>query len=259
MHFKTYVSIFFLILISFSCKKKVKLSFDDTPEIDGVKEWVETATPADTVVPVFEFLKAKFRGFANMNGSTQNFNANMRWQKGEKIWISMSLFGIEGVRALIDSGGVRWIDRLNGEYHILPMNKIASKINMELDFPAIERLMLGLPAILDTLPTEITTSEEWIQWKTFHRNGFESSAVFNRINSMLIEYRAENYTQLRTLSAKYGDIRKVNDGLFPFERQIKISENTLFFELQSKFSEVDILSELAFPFDVPEKYKVIEY
>lgn len=250
-----------IMLISFttSCKKKVKLTFDETPEVIGDKEWVEVITPADSVLPQFEYLKAKFRATASLNGSTQSFNTQMRWHKSQKIWLSMSLFGIEGVRVLIDTSAVQWIDKLNQEYHYLPMHKIASKINMDLDFEAIERILLGQPAILDTLPTKVTSSEEWTLWETFHRNGYQSTAIFNRINSMLIEYRAENKTQFRTLTAKYSDVKQVNGGLFPFERMISIYERDASFQMQSKFSEVSVSEELSFPFEVSSKYKKIEY
>lgn len=258
------ISFIYCILIclglSFSsCKKKVKLSFDETPVVVGEKEITQVTSPADSIVTDFKFLQAKMKATAILNGSVQSFNTVMRWEKGKRIWMSMSLFGIEGVRALIDSSGIQWVDRMNNEYHSLPMNKVASKINMDLDFAAMERLLLGLPVIKDTLPTEVTTSDQWLRWNTIHRNGFTSNAVFNRINNMLIEYQAQNLVQQRNLSAKYGDIRQVGNGLFSFERLIRISQGSALFEMQSKFSEVAILDELNFPFEISDKYKKIEY
>lgn len=242
-----------------SCKKKVKLNFENTPEIIGQTEMAMVISPADSVVVNFKFLQAKMRATANLNGSSQSFNTIMRWEKGQRIWMSMSLFGIEGVRALIDSAGVQWLDRMNSEYHYLPMSKVASKINMDLDFQAIERLLLGLPVIQDTLPSEVIMTEQWLKWTTHHQNDFNSTALFNRINNMLIEYQAQNLLQERNLSAKYGDIRKVDRGLFSFERQINISQRSAAFEMQSKFSEVTILDELSFPFEISDKYKKIVY
>lgn len=246
-------------LLFVSCKKKVKLHFDDTLEVVGEKSYAKVDSPADSAIVDFKFLQAKMKVSASMNGANQNFNAVLRWEKGEQIWMSMSLFGIEGVRALINKDGVQWIDRLNNEYHTLPMSKIASKVNMDLDFKAIERILLGLPAIQDQLPTEITTSDEWIQWNTNHLNGYTSKALFNRINNMLIDYQAINQMQQRNLIAKYGDIKTVGSGFFAFERLIQMSQADAQFEMQSKFSDVAILDELTFPFDISDKYKKINY
>ncbi|HZH68749.1 MAG TPA: DUF4292 domain-containing protein [Chitinophagales bacterium] len=256
---KRYYPFIFIILLSFSCKKKVKLSFEETPIVVGEKEIVDVVSPADSVAPDFRFLKAKLRATVQHSGGVQTFNGNMRWEKGEKIWMSMSLFGIEGVRAWIDSSGVQWIDRINGEHHFLPMDKLASKINMNLDFAAIERLFLGLPAMKDTLPTEVTTSDQWIKWVTNHKNGFRSTAIFNRINNMLVEYNTNNAIENRHLSAKYSDARAVGNGWFPFERMVTIDENSSNFKMQMKFSEVVISEELSFPFEITNKYKKVEY
>lgn len=254
-----FFAILFGIVLTSSCKKKVRLQFDDNIQVTGEKSYDVIPSPADSVIVNFKYLQGKMRATAVLNGSTQSFNAIMRWEKGQKIWMSMSLFGIEGVRALIDSTGIQWIDRMNGEYHFLPMSKIASKINMDLDFPAIERIMLGLPAIVDQLPAEITTSDQWLQWQTHHLNGYNSTAIFNRINNMLIEYKAKNHLQQRNLTAKYGEFQNVGKGWFAFDRFIQISEANSFFELQAKFSDVTILDELSFPFEVSDKYKKISY
>ncbi|MCO5233118.1 MAG: DUF4292 domain-containing protein [Chitinophagales bacterium] len=252
---------FLLILGTFSCKKKIQFKYEDSPIIvEGEKSLTyHQAYPADSSVLNFRYLQAKMRASTSINGSNQNFNAILRWQKGEKIWISMSLFGIEGIRALIDSSGIQWIDRLNNSYNILPIEKIAYKVKMDLDFQSIERLLIGLPTISDTVHSEINISDQYQKWSTQHPNGYLSIAIFDRINSMLIDYQAENPILHRYLVAKYGDVRNIGNNYFSFERMLKISQNNDFFEMQSKFSEVTILDSLSFPFDIPVKYKRIEY
>ena len=255
-----YYSIFLLLINLASCKKKVQLKFDETPiELKGQTTYERVASPADSAIIQFEYLKAKMRATAQLNNQIQSFNTNIRWQKGKRIWMSMSLFGIEGMRVLIDSNSVQWIDRINNEYHYLPMNKIASKVNMDLDFQAIERLLLGLPAIQDTLPVKVTNSDNFIKWETKLHNGLYSTAIFDKINSTLKDYKAENPSQMLLLTARYGDERKIENNYFAFERLINISRQNDIFELQSKFSEVVILKELDFTFDIPSTYKRIEY
>ncbi|MCO5248538.1 MAG: DUF4292 domain-containing protein [Chitinophagales bacterium] len=258
---KKYFSILLILLAGFtSCKKKVKLNFDKVPvALEGETRYEKYLTPADTAIIDFDFLKAKMRATARLNDQVQSFNTNIRWQKGKRIWMSMSLFGIEGMRVLIDSGSVQWIDRLNGEYHYLPMNKIASKINMDMDFKTIERLLLGLPAIQDTLPTKVTTSDEFVKWETKLHNGLYSTAVFDKTTSNLLDYRAEDFTKQLSLIAQYGDERKIGNKFFAYERLINISRQNDIFELQSKFSEISISNELDFAFDIPGSYKRIIY
>ena len=137
-------------------------------------------------------------------------------------------------------------------------SKITIK-EMDLDFDAIERLLLGLPVIKDTIPMEVTTSEEWIKLYTIHSNGYSSTAIFNKINNMLIEYQAINVSQQRNLVAKYGDIRKIGEKQFAFDRWVNISQNNSSFEMESKISDIAILNELSFPFEISSSLKRIEY
>lgn len=261
MRFNKHLIFFLLVLLTFSsCKKKIKLDFASTPDvITGSSSISDYESPADSVMIDFEYLQAKMKANATLNGKTQGFNGLLRWKKGEKIWMSMSLFGIEGVRALVDRSGIQWIDKFNGEYHYLPMNKTASILKMDLDYDALERLLLGLPVIKDTIPSEITTSDEWIKLNTIHSNGYTSIAIFNKINNMLIEYQAINALQQRNLIAKYGDIRKIGEKQFAFNRFVNISQGNTSFEMESKISDFTILNELSFPFEVSSSLKRIEY
>ncbi|MCO5229870.1 MAG: DUF4292 domain-containing protein [Chitinophagales bacterium] len=262
MKFSPITYLFFLLLLgTFSCKKRVQLSFDETPALSNSEKSIAShnQSPADSAVLQFNYLQAKMRTTATLNGTVQSFNSILRWQNGQKIWLSMSLFGIEGMRVLIDSSGIQWIDRMNSSYYFLPINKVASKLKIDLDFHAIERLLVGLPTISDTSDTEINTSEQYQKWTTLHANGYSSIAIFDKVNNMLIDYQAENPILHRYLLAKYGDVRNIGNNYFSFERMLKISQNNDFFEMQSKFSDVAILDSLTFPFDIPDKYKRIEY
>jgi hypothetical protein len=261
MNFNKFLIFSILFIIGFSsCKKKIKLDLSSTPDlITGKSSISDYESPADSVILDFEYLQAKMKTNATLNGKVQGFNTLLRWEKGEKIWMSMSLFGIEGVRVLIDRNSIQWIDKINGEYHYLPMSKTASVLKMDLDFDAIERLLLGLPVIKDTIPMEVTTSEEWIKLYTIHSNGYSSTAIFNKINNMLIEYQAKNALQQRNLVAKYGDVRKIGEKQFAFDRWVNISQNNSSFEMESKISDITILNELSFPFEISSSLKRIEY
>ena len=261
MRYLQYLIIFFLTFVVLSsCKKKLKLEIPTIPELtNGYSSISNYESLADSVVIDFEFLQAKMKTSANLNGKAQGFNTLLRWKKGEMIWMSMSLFGIEGVRVLIDKNSIQWMDKINGEYHYLPMDKTASILKMDFDFNAIERLLLGLPVINDSIPTELTSANDWLKTRTIHSNGYTSTAIFDKINNMLIEYQAINVSQQRNLVAKYGDIRKIGEKQFAFDRWVNISQENSTFEMQSKITDVVILNELSFPFEISSSLKRIEY
>ncbi|MCA9750012.1 MAG: DUF4292 domain-containing protein, partial [Romboutsia sp.] len=50
----------------------------------------------------FEFLSAKMKTKAQMGNINQSFNTQLRWHKNNKIWMTMSIFGYEGAKDLIE-------------------------------------------------------------------------------------------------------------------------------------------------------------
>jgi len=238
----------------------MKLKFEETPsEVKGVTTYERVKSPADSSVVNFDFLSAKMRVSASLNGKNQSFNTLLRWQKGRQIWMSMSLFGIEGARVLITRDYVQWMDRMNSEYHILPIHKLAQKFSVDLDYTALERLLIGLPALSDSLPVAVKDDGQLIEWSAVNAGGYHTRAVFSKVNNMLIEYIAEDALQKRNLLSRYGDIRKIGDKHFAYDRSMRFVQRTDNIEILSKFSEVSISEQLTFPFDIPERYKRIEY
>lgn len=248
------------LLLSTSCKKRIQLHFDNTSSVPTIQGHTTNQSPADSSVLQFDFLQAKLRATAVLNGSAQTFNTQLRWQKNQKIWMSMSLFGIEGVRVLLDSSGVQWLDRLNKEYHFIPIANLSSKINADLDFQSIERLLLGLPIISqDTLLKVGGSNDKWLILKSSPKSSMQISESYDIVNKMLIEYMVRDSIERRNLLARYGDVRLVNNKFFSFERLIDISQGNSNFNLQMKFTDVKIVPNLDFPFDIPDNYKKYLY
>lgn len=218
----------------------------------------QALTLADSAILHFREMSAKMRITATMNGRTQSFNAQMRWHKGKKVWMSMSLLGIEGLRAVITSDSIRWIDRINSQYLDKPYNYIASAISLDIPFEALERMLLGLPAIMDATGATFTDNGQYEEVKGTYRNTYQTSAFFSKVNNMLIEYRAEDAEGQRSLLCRYGDFRNVEGKMFAFERYMKFVQKRDMVDLQVKFTEVNLAGSLTYPYQVPSKFKRIE-
>src|SRR4051812_9820568 len=50
---------------------------------------------------LFTELAAKLKTKVSSPSLNQSFTTNIRWKKGDRIWMSMSIIGIEGARVLI--------------------------------------------------------------------------------------------------------------------------------------------------------------
>jgi hypothetical protein len=251
---------FAVVLMAVSCKK-TKTGLQDaaiSPSSEMIRIPVQAVSPADAMVPVFKEMSAKLRVTAKMNGSQQSFNAQMRWHKGEKIWMSMSILGIEGVRVLITKDSIQWVDRLNNEYLDKPYAHLKKLIKLDIPFEALERVLLGLPALMDTNSLEIFVGDQVQEWRGGYGIGIRTNAFFSKVNNMLIEYSANDAIQGRNLLTRYGDFRAVNDRSFAFERFMKFEQANDLVEIQAKFTDVIITEGLTYPFEIPSKYKRLD-
>lgn len=229
---------------------------DDKPLLTPLAP--QALTLADSSILQFKEMSAKMRVTATMNGRTQSFNAMLRWNKGEKVWMSMSLLGIEGVRAVITNDSIRWIDRINSQYLDKPYSYIASAVSLDIPFEALERMLLGLPAMMDAEGVTLHDNGQYQEVKGAYRNIYQTAAFFSKVNNMLIEYRAEDQAGQRSLLCRYGDYRSVDGKMFAFERYMKFVQKTDMVDMQVRFTEVNLGGNLTFPYEVPLKFKRID-
>jgi hypothetical protein len=255
-----YLAVALFLMFWSSCKKtKTGLKEMDRPvATDLARMPVQAISPADAAIPEFKEMSAKMRVSAQLNGKNQSFNAQMRWQRGEKIWMSMSLLGIEGVRVLITKDSIRWIDRLNNEYLDKPYSHLQELIKLNIPFEALERVLLGLPALLDTTGLKVYHGAQAQEWRGSYGVGIETNAFFSKVNNMLIEYSANDPILKRNLLTRYGDFRPLNNRTFAYDRFMKFEQGADLVELQVKFTDVVITEHLSYPFDIPSKYKRID-
>lgn len=216
------------------------------------------ATPADSAILKFKELSAKLRITAAQNGQSQSFNCQLRWQKGEKIWLSMSLLGVEGVRVLITRDSIKWIDRINNEYLLKPYSYTAQALKLDIPFEALERMLIGQPALMDKSIVKTAETDVSQEWRGLYQNTFNTVAFFSKINNMLIEYSANDPMQQRSLLCRYGDFRQVTNRMFAFDRYMKFILKNDNIDIQAKFVDVSVTENLSFPFEIPSKYKRIE-
>ena len=91
----------------------------------------------------FKEVAAKLKTKVTSPDLNQSFTTNIRWKKGEKIWLSMSIIGIEGARVLITKDSIKIMDKLNNRYILKPLSYIKQKTLVDLTFADIENLLLG--------------------------------------------------------------------------------------------------------------------
>lgn len=202
----------------------------------------------------FTEMQGKMKTKATWDGRTQSFNTQLRWKKGQKMWMSMSVIGIEGARVLLNKDSVKIADRL-GQRHILkPISYVQQKAHADLSYADIEKIFLGQLFLVDTAHLEVTETAENVLLKSKGPR-FLSAVTLDK------QYRIRNVSitdpqHQQSIQADYSNYQAVGTQTFPMDRYLKIVSGTSIFELDAKFQSVDITKTLSYPFDINPNYRI---
>lgn len=203
----------------------------------------------------FSELAAKLKTRVASPSMNQSFTTNIRWKKGEKIWMSMSIIGIEGARVLITRDSIKIMDKINERYILKPLSYIKEKTYVDLSFSDIENLLLGQLIFTDTAhakyadnPSSISISADGAR--------FLSTIVFEKntkeLKSMLINDKL--YTQ--TVEAVFDNYQPQLGKPFSMDRNLRIRSGYDLFEMEAHFQAIELKQNQEYPFTINPSYTI---
>jgi len=204
----------------------------------------------------FKEMSAKMKTKVNSSALNQSFTTNIRWKKGEKIWMSMSIIGIEGARLLITKDSIKIMDRLNSRYILKPLSYLQEKAMVNLSFSDIEKLLLGQAIFVEAdkatyaeNTTNVTITSNAARFLT---TIICDKTTNNNIQSLAVKDKI--YTQ--TIDATYSDYQTQLGKQFSMERVLKFKNNKDFFEMNAKFQNIEFKENLSYPFTIQSNYTI---
>lgn len=204
----------------------------------------------------FKEMSAKMKTKVNSSALNQSFTTNIRWKKGEKIWMSMSIIGIEGARVLITKDSIKIMDRLNSRYILKPLSYLQEKAMVNLSFSDIEKLLLGQTIFVEAdkatyaeNTTNVTITSNAARFLT---TIICDKTTNNNIQSLAVKDKI--YTQ--TIDATYSDYQTQLGKQFSMERVLKFKNNKDFFEMNAKFQNIEFKENLSYPFTIQSNYTI---
>jgi outer membrane murein-binding lipoprotein Lpp len=249
-----FVVVFGLLLLLAACKTTKKA---DSVESDVVNLKTLVRNIENSAYN-YKFVSAKSRVNFQDGNMNQSFTANIRMQKDEVIWMSLTgPFGIEGGRVLIDKDSIKIIDRINRIYYNQPFSYIYNFIPFQVDMAMLQSIILGNPLQVNLPKQEVESYDD----KYLVKGGFNKiEALYYILPGTYKYHRVElddSYFSRKFLM-DYSDYKQIEGEEFPFTRKLdfKDKQNRVLVDLN--FTKVKKENSLDFPFSVPENYKVIK-
>ncbi|HCZ35408.1 MAG TPA: hypothetical protein DHV26_05720, partial [Cytophagales bacterium] len=102
----------------------------------------------------FGFMHGKARMVFRDDKREREVKANIRIRKDSVIWMTFSVVGVQGGKALINKDSITVVSNVDKEYYVFDYKELSERFNFKIDYSVLEAAMLG-----NMVRTKQTTDE----------------------------------------------------------------------------------------------------
>ncbi len=206
----------------------------------------------------FEYFHGKARMVLRDANKEREVKANIRVRKDSVIWMTFSVIGVQGGKALINKDSITIVSNVDKEYYVFDYNELSKKFNFPINYDVIQASLLGNPIIKRS--EEDVVDEMSSMYLLRQKTGTVDVVNFVNAASLKVEkIELKESDSNNTLNINYSNFQPVGDKLFPYNGTI-----SLFYKAASGLLNTTIIfeynkaevgdRELRFPFNIPKKY-----
>jgi Domain of unknown function (DUF4292) len=231
------------------------------------KKATPVTTTTTTVVPFtvdvqeinFEYFHGKARVNFKDDKKEREVKANIRIRKDSVIWMSFSLIGVQGGKALINKDSITVLSNVDKEYYVFDYAELSKRFNFHIDYQVVQAAMLG------NLIQPKRDEDRVIKESSFNilEQDQGSVRIKNYINAASTKLERVEMTEPNTnnsMTVQYGNFQPIDDKVFPYNGVISLFYKTavglLSTKIEVEYNKAEVGDkELKFPFNIPRKYE----
>lgn len=206
----------------------------------------------------FEYFHGKARLNYNDGKKEREVKANIRVRKDSVIWMTFSIIGVQGGKALINHDSITIVSTVDKEYYVFDYEELTRRFNFKIDYHVIQSAFLG-NLIQTRSPNDVVERQPTYDLLA-QRNGTVS--IKNYVNASLSKIERVELTEedsKNSLTLNYTNFQAVEDRIFPFNGVINLFYKTPSGVLNNiisfEYNKAEVGDrELRFPFNIPRKY-----
>ncbi|HEX6890125.1 MAG TPA: DUF4292 domain-containing protein [Chryseolinea sp.] len=243
-----------LVLIGFSfvvmsCSKKVV-----TPAIE-----LSTARPTLNVEEIdFEYMHGKARMVLRDANKEREVKANIRIRKDSVIWMTFSVIGVQGGKALINKDSITIVNNVDNEYFQFDYAELSKRYNFEINYNVIQSAMLGNLIIPRQESDQVLQETAFFILKQ-QANNISVDNYISLASKKLEKVELKESNSANSLIVNYSNFQPMGSKLFPYNGTINLFYKTIAGLLNTtiifEYNKAEVGDkELKFPFNIPKKY-----
>lgn len=240
--------LFIIVIISVSCSKKIvsptmPVSLGTTLDIEGIE---------------FDYFQGKARMILRDANKEREVKANIRIRKDSVIWMTFSVIGVQGGKALINKDSITIVSNVDKEYYVFDYNELSKRYNFEVNYDVIQAAMLG-NLIMPRGGNDKVEQEASMFILKQQAGTVMVSNYINAANKKIEKVELKENMNNNSLVVNYSNFQPVGDKIFPYNGTISLFYKTLAGVLNTtvifEYNKAEVGDkELKFPFNIPKRY-----
>jgi len=206
----------------------------------------------------FDFFQGKARMVLRDGSKTRDVKTNIRMKKDSVIWMSFSVIGVQGGKALINQDSITIVNNVDNEYFVFEYDELSTRFNFDINYEIVQSAMLG-NLLMDRQESDLV---EQLTSIFLLKQQSGTVDVLNYVNAASMKLEKVELKESDTnnaLTIDYTNFQPVGDEIFPYNGTINLVyktpagliNTTIIFE----YNKAEIGDKLLkFPFNIPKKY-----
>lgn len=206
----------------------------------------------------FEYFHGRARIVFKDDKKEREVKASIRIRKDSVIWMTFSVVGVQGGKALINRDSITVVSTLDKEYYVFTYEELSKRFNFPITYQVIQSAALG-NLIRPRQPSDILSTDLSFNLLAQTAGSVSIRNYINTASAKLERVELKETESQNTLNIDYSNFQAVGPKIFPYNGTISIFyktvtgliSNTIMFE----YSKAEVGDkELKFPFNIPRKY-----
>jgi len=207
----------------------------------------------------FNTLVARTRVRYQDEKSRQTVTVNIRMEKDKKIWMSASILGITGAKALITPEKISFYEKINRRYFEGDFSFLSQYFGVQMDFEQLQRLLIG-QTVYNLRDGDYQIDQVEGLYKITPKKQLDILNLFFFMEPQDFLIKKQQVTQPKdnlSLDVNYTAHQIIKGKQFPKNIAIKVLENSDQTTIDIEYRSVEADVSVRFPFSIPSGYKKI--
>ena len=207
----------------------------------------------------FEYFHGKARMVFNDGKKEREVKAHIRIRKDSVIWITFTVIGVQGGKALINKDSITIVSTIDKEYYVFDYASLSRRFNFEVNYHTIQAAFLG-NLIFARQDSDIITPGPTHNLLEQQRATVFIRNFINPASRKLEKVEMREASTSNTAAILYSNFQPVGEKIYPFNGVISIlyrtSTGIVNTTIALEYSKAEVGDkELKFPFNIPKKYE----